>query len=50
MASPWSRQKRGVQRSTRGTDQPVGRLEPVVEPVIDVAELQELDVRKLDDL
>ena len=34
----------------RRPDQAVGGLEPVVEPVVDVPELQELDVGELDDL
>ena len=33
-----------------GPDQAVGGLEPVVEPVVDVAEFQELDVGEFDDL
>ena len=37
-------------RPALGADEPVGGLEPVVEPVVDVAELQELDVGELDDL
>ena len=33
-----------------GADQPIGGLQAVVEPVVDVAELQELDVGELDHL
>ncbi len=50
IAAPCIPQEGGPTLTLPGPDQLISGFEPVVEPVVDVAELEELDVRELDDL